>query len=201
MEENLAESELEAYSYPHMQRKLKEHFGDKIIQIESRMLSYSEIKPRRVLHDFYSHQDLDPEKDKKRIIETAAKLIRDDIKAVNTSHCDYPGFDELESENCINYLPTSLKTLLTGLIVGKGMQPKVASIGQAIMQAAQPRVYWHHYRLVWVCNCTTSMHHAFWLTHYITLVSPALTVKSINLSRMQPISKELTCLTVYPVCC
>jgi len=29
MEENMAESELEAYSYPHIQWKLKEHFGDK----------------------------------------------------------------------------------------------------------------------------------------------------------------------------
>ena len=48
---------------------------------------------------------MDPEKDKKRIIETAAKLIRDDIKAANTSHCDYPSFNELESETAsIMYL-------------------------------------------------------------------------------------------------
>ena len=34
MEENLANSEYGAYSYPHMQMKLREHFGDSIIQTE-----------------------------------------------------------------------------------------------------------------------------------------------------------------------
>jgi len=32
------------------------------------------------------------------IIETAAKLIKDDIKTVKTSHCQYPDIDELELE-------------------------------------------------------------------------------------------------------
>ena len=32
MEERLTDSELGAYSYQYMQQKLKEHFGDKIIQ-------------------------------------------------------------------------------------------------------------------------------------------------------------------------
>ena len=97
-------------------------------------------KAKAVLFDFYSHQDLDPEKDKLRIIETAAKLIKDDIKAVKTSHSSYPSFDELKAEECINFLPVSLKTLLTGLFVGKEMHIKIASIGQAMMQATRPRV-------------------------------------------------------------
>lgn len=33
-----------------------------------------------------------------RIIETPAKLIKNDIKTVKTSHCNYPGFDKLEFE-------------------------------------------------------------------------------------------------------
>ena len=36
-----------------------------------------------------------------RIIETAAKLIKDNIKAMKTSHCNYPSFDELKPEECI----------------------------------------------------------------------------------------------------
>ena len=97
-------------------------------------------KAKAVLFDFYSHQDLDPEKDKLRIIETAAKLIKDDIKAVKTSHSSYPSFDELKAEECINFLPVSLKTLLTGLFVGKEMHIKIALIEQAMMQATRPRV-------------------------------------------------------------
>ena len=46
-----------------------------------------------MLFDFYSHEDLDPIKDKLRITEIAAKLIKNDIKAVKTSHCNYPSFD------------------------------------------------------------------------------------------------------------
>ena len=77
---------------------------------------------------------------RKTNFETAAKLIKDDIKAVKTSHCNYPGIDELGSEESINFLPTSLRVLLTDLFVGKDVKAKIASIGQAIMQAARPRV-------------------------------------------------------------
>ena len=143
MEENLANTEHSAYSYPHMQQRLKEHFGNKIIQTEingkPNVVTFRN-KAREVLYDFYSQRDLDPEKDKLRIIETGAKLIKDDIKAVKTSHCNYPGIDELGSEESINFLPTSLRVLLTDLFVGKDVQAKIASIGQAIMQAARPRV-------------------------------------------------------------
>ena len=143
MEENLGESELSAYSYPYMKQRLAEHFGDKIIETEingkPNVITFRN-KAKEVLYDFYSHQDLDPEKDKLRIIETAAKLIKDDIKAVKTSHSSYPSFDELKAEECINFLPVSLKTLLTGLFVGKETHIKIASIGQAMMQATRPRV-------------------------------------------------------------
>ena len=50
MEINLAGSEHSAYSYPHMQQKLMEHFGDRIIQTEINgkpMLLLSEVRPRQ----------------------------------------------------------------------------------------------------------------------------------------------------------
>ena len=75
-----------------------------------------------------------------RLVEAAAKLIREDIKAVETSHTVYPSYNELGSNECINFLPDTLRSLLEGLIKGKGTQTKIASIGQAIMQAARPRV-------------------------------------------------------------
>ena len=126
-----------------MQQRFKEHFGNKIIQTEingkPNVVTFRN-KAREVLYDFYSQRDLDPEKGKIRIIETAAKLIKDYIKAVKTSHCNYPGIDELGSKESINFLPTSLRVQLKDLFVGKDVQTKIASIGQAIMQAARPRV-------------------------------------------------------------
>ena len=80
MEKNLADSEHSAYSYPHMQQKRMEWFGDRIIQTEingkPNVITFR-YKAKAVLYDFYSHRDLDPEKEKLRIIETAAKLIKD----------------------------------------------------------------------------------------------------------------------------
>ena len=142
IEDNLANSEYGAYSYAHMQMKLHEHFGDRIIQTEMNgkpnVVTFRN-KAKVDLHEFYSHQKADPETEKRRIVQTAAKLIRDDIKAVETSNPVYPAGDQLEPDQCINFLPETLKALLEGLIVGKGIQTKIASIGQAIMQAAQPR--------------------------------------------------------------
>ena len=48
---------------------------------------------------------------------------------------------EIETEErCFNFVPDSLKLLLEGILVGKDVSLKLASIGQAIMQAARPRV-------------------------------------------------------------
>ena len=143
MEECMVDSELGAYSYQCMQQKLKEHFGDRIIETEingkPNVVTFRN-KAKTILHEFYCHRDTDSEKEKMRIIETAAKLIREDIKAVKTSNSVYPGFENLGSDVCINFLPESLRLFLTGLIIRKENQMKIASIGQAIMQAARPRV-------------------------------------------------------------
>ena len=144
MDKNLANTEFSAYSYHHMQEKLKEHFGNKIIQTEingkPNVVTFRS-KAKKVLCEFYSQRNFDSEKDKLRIIETAAKLIKDDIKAVKTSHCYYPGIDELELKASIDFLPKSLTVLLTNLLFQKVEQVKIASIGQAIMQASHPRVF------------------------------------------------------------
>jgi len=79
--------------------------------------------------------------EKIHLIKTAAKLIRNDIKSVGTSNEHYPPSYEIESqEKSYNFPPTSVKVFLEGIIVGKNVDLKRASIGQAIMQAARPRV-------------------------------------------------------------
>ena len=60
---------------------------------------------------------------------------------VETSTEHYPPVDEIETEDrCLNFLPDTLKLLLEGILTGKDIGMKLASIGQAIMQAARPRV-------------------------------------------------------------
>ena len=65
MEENLSESELGIYSSPHMKQKLTEYFGNKIIETEingkPNVITFRN-KAKAVLVNFYSNQDLDPDK-------------------------------------------------------------------------------------------------------------------------------------------
>ena len=64
-----------------------------------------------------------------------------DIKLVETENNCYPSHDDFESQDkCISFLPETLRKLLEVLIVGKGAKMKIASISQAILQAARPWV-------------------------------------------------------------
>ena len=56
----------------------------------------------------------------------------------------------------IKYLPDTLRVLLEGLFAGKKAGVKVASIGQAMMQATRP---WHHYSLGWAYSSITTLRH------------------------------------------
>ncbi|WAR21606.1 hypothetical protein MAR_015580 [Mya arenaria] len=97
----------QAYGYTYMKSILKEHFGNRIIQIEingkTNVLIFRSTA-KAILNDFHANRKADPETEKKRIIETAAKLIKDDINSVETSHDVYPDCDTLKSEeDAINF--------------------------------------------------------------------------------------------------
>ena len=52
---------------------------------------------------------------------------------------DYPTADDLKLDSALGFLPETLRYMLKYLFVGKDTQHKVASIGQAIVQAVRPR--------------------------------------------------------------
>ena len=75
-----------------------------------------------------------------RIFKTAAKLIKSDIRSVNQIKDSYASCHELSSvEEAVSFLPESLQLMLSTSFTFKGEQVKLASIGQAIMQATRPR--------------------------------------------------------------
>ena len=136
MEDNLADSGHSAYHYKHMHQKLKEHFGERIILTEingkPNVVTFRN-RAKAVLHNFYSQQrGDDPDTEKIRIVETASKLIRDDIKAVETSHkCNiYPACDELRHDECMNYLPSTLRALLEGALWERDPREKLLPLGK-----------------------------------------------------------------------
>ena len=94
----------------------------------------------KILHDFHQQSERDDSiREKVRIIETAAKLIKNDIKSVIQSTDYYPTSKEMSAETAIDFLPESLRALLQ-IFIPKKSSSKVALLGQAIMQATRPRV-------------------------------------------------------------
>ena len=88
----------------------------------------------------HSHSTDNSESEAIRIIETAAKLIKNDIKGIQTSSEYYPSKNDLEQDAILQYIPKTLLIFLRKIFAGKDNDLKLASVGQAIMQAARPRV-------------------------------------------------------------
>jgi len=65
-----------------------------------------------------------------RIVETAAKLIKNSIKSLNVSSSNYPSSNEMSSiENAIEFIPKLLQNFLRILFVGKDVDLKLALVG------------------------------------------------------------------------
>ena len=134
----------EAYSSVYMKKKLLEHFGDSI------MISEVNGKPNIVtfkstahgiLHSFYHRNgNNDCESETKAIIETAAKLILNDIKSLEKSLEEYPTPSDIMCKDTNRqFVPNSLELFLKLIIDNKSSELKTLSIGQAIVQSSRPR--------------------------------------------------------------
>ena len=95
-----------------------------------------------ILHEFYERQKSDDSQTERlELIKAAAKLIKSDIKTISSSKMMYPTPEEISSEYAnFQYLPESLRVALRIIFSEKNAEVKIASIGQAIIQAARPRI-------------------------------------------------------------
>eukprot|EP00794_Sanderia_malayensis_P014578 gene14578-16080_t len=96
----------------------------------------------RILQKFYHEpKQQNTGEEETRLVKAAAALIKNDMKACRASKEIYPNSEDMSSpENAIAFLPQALLQLLDVLVHGVDKKKKIASIGQAIMQAARPRV-------------------------------------------------------------
>ena len=145
MKDYLENTDIEPFSFKHMNKRLIDHFKDRIIITE--LAGKSNVVTFRstasvILHQFYeSPKNEDSESEKYRLIETAAKLIKNDAKLMRTDSSVYPSSEEIRSvDENLACLPGTLKVLLQNVFVGKDTSLKVASIGQAIIQSIRPRI-------------------------------------------------------------
>ena len=121
-----------------MKEKLVNHFGNRIIMTEiSGMRNVVTFRDTAysILQDFCNQpKDGNLANEKMRIIETAAKLIKSEVKSVVQLNDNYPTSAELSStDSALAFVPESQEQLLRKLAVGKKTDTKKASIGQAII--------------------------------------------------------------------
>ena len=152
----------EPYSTVYMKTKLQEHFRDKIVITsiygKSNVVTFRQTAAS-VIDEFYSNpRPKDTEEERYRIIETAAKLIKSEIKNIDVSSDVYPTSAVMSDvEEALKFIPDILKSFLELLFVGKDIKLKLASVGQAIVQAVRPRVILAPLQL----GLGVQMHHHF----------------------------------------
>ena len=139
------DSGAEPYSKKWMREKLLEHFGQRIVICSLNgkpdVVTFL-AKASTILHDFYGEsKNEDPEAEKLRMIETVAKLIKNYIKQEKIDQSCYPLAANLSNvDEAVAFLPESLRIFLKTIMSGQNIDLKMASIGQALMQAARPRL-------------------------------------------------------------
>ena len=143
MESLLLSSDHDAFSSKHMKRRIKEHFGDRIVITNNNgkndVVTFLTTASSILQEHYQKPKSGNYEEEKIRIIKAAAYLIKNDIK-ICTSNSANEFFPSIESDlEVLEFLPNSLKVLLQSMFVGKSENFKVASIGQAIMQHVRPK--------------------------------------------------------------
>ena len=74
------------------------------------------------------------------VLDSAAEILRNDIMMEIECHQKDYEFEEITSEEkCCRYLPKTLYNFLKKVFGGKEKELKIASIGQAIVQATRPK--------------------------------------------------------------
>ena len=138
MVELLEGTNLEPYGHQYLKQVLRQHYGDRVI-ISKSVITFRQTA-EVILHDYYKlPQNQDPEVERINIIEASARLIKNEIKVVNTPKDEYYGLDDLNVDACVNFLPSSLRLLLYCILPADISSVIVAAIGQAIVQVSRPR--------------------------------------------------------------
>ena len=141
----LCNPDSEPYDHYSLKKRLKNSLRTQFIFSEGECLDdivTMREQTSQILRSHYKQkcQEGDEESQKRAIIENAARLIRSDTKSqVSTVTNQYPSSEDLKLDSALSFIPTSLRTALQTLFVGKDTRRKVAAVGHAIIQALRPR--------------------------------------------------------------
>lgn len=130
----MGENGCEAYSTYYMKEKLKEKYGEKLVINNkdgcSDIVSLT-TSVGKILRDFYATPKLKTDEEEKiRFMETAGSIIRNDLKDRKCRSDIYDIFDGLtDKKEAVGFIPVSLQILLGSIIVAKGSNDNIISLG------------------------------------------------------------------------
>ena len=135
----LADGE-QVYGVKRIKQKLEQNFKGNIFFAEisgrKNVICFENMAHRIVSDKWYEERKANVDDEAKRIIETAAKLVKNDIKQFLLSKCDSNAYPSIEEAENANWIPDYLRFFLSFLIRS---ELKVESIGQCLMKAALPQ--------------------------------------------------------------
>ena len=131
----------EVFGAKWIKKKLQEKYSDNIFFAEvagrKNVICFKDMASYIVSDTWYVERKEDINDEAKRIIKTAAKLVKNNIKesiiSNTNSSCTYPTTEDAEK---IGWIPELLRYFLSLLI---NQKLKVKSIGQCIMKGSFPR--------------------------------------------------------------
>ena len=139
-----------------LQQKYKEHIFFAEVNDKSNVICFRKMANYLVTDAWYNARKENPTEEAERIIETAAKLILNDIRLANFDVKTYPNLGEIESvEDESNYLPPQLRLFMQGLskkiLEGNKHWPSYHSHGAW-------KIFYSS-NIIWTCSGTGS---CFW---------------------------------------
>ena len=129
------------YTTTHMKRKLQARFGEDIFfaDMDGRhnVVCFKNVAKRLINDKWYADRDCDLGRESERIVETAAKLIKANIRETLFDTDVYPSDANIRDKSAsLDWIPVLLTNFLRHIICD---ETKQISIGHCIVQASRPR--------------------------------------------------------------
>ena len=132
------------YSPKHLKRKLLEDFDGRIMisNVNGKQDVVTFVTTAAfILDNFHDNQNknIDSIRERMEIVKTAAEIIRNDVKSLQSDLTKYPSTTEIVEHDSV--IPDTLSLFLSNLITYKNSNIQKSAIGQALIQNIRPKSF------------------------------------------------------------
>lgn len=140
----------ECYSEKHLLRKLDAHYGRQIsistLNGQNSIISFSGTAKKILVDSWYESRNKSEVDERRRIVETAARIVREDVRKMVYDTTTYPSSADLSVKSMMHLIPETLQCFLDIIIQSKSedksnVEVKRMSIAQALISACRPRSF------------------------------------------------------------